>query len=93
MAERVSRGYVTKQGLQDELDKTGAEQALFGLSSGFGISSGPAASHNKHINVFIASIQYYCVKGIPSKSAYACLKTKLPRLQSFIWLLWALYCV
>ncbi|MGT2134981.1 hypothetical protein SPM88_24785, partial [Enterobacter hormaechei subsp. hoffmannii] len=35
-------------------------------------------SHNKHINVFIASIQYYCVKGIPSKSAYACLKLNCP---------------
>ncbi len=47
--------------------------------SGFGISSeAPAASHNKHINVFIASIQYYCVKGIPSKSAYACLKLNCP---------------
>ncbi|HII3248358.1 TPA: hypothetical protein ACY3HP_004896, partial [Enterobacter kobei] len=52
--------------------------ALFRFVRLWNFFQAPAASHNKHINVFIASIQYYCVKGIPSKSAYACLKLNCP---------------
>ncbi len=90
MAERVSGICNKNKGFRDELDKPEQSKPCSGFV-GFKFGQ-PAARHNKkHINVFVASIQYSVVKGIQSKSAYACLKTGLPRLQSFA-LLSALLC-